>query len=245
MAEIYETLKQSLEEQQLVAMATVIVGSGLGSKILIWPDGRTQGDLGSADLNEQVVRYATGLLTASQASERVSCEVAGETVEVFIDVYPPPPKLVIVGAVHIAIPLVTLAKTLGYRTVVIDARSAFATQERFGHADELVLEWPVEALQELDLDEATYVVVLSHDEKLDNPALQIALRSPARYIGALGSPKTHAKRVEALRQLGFSDEQLARIHAPIGWDLGARTAEEIALAIMAEMVAVRNGVEAK
>lgn len=241
MTEIYETLKRCLEEEQLVALATVIAGPGMGNKLLVWPDSRTRGDLGAAGLNQRVVHYALGLMATSQTSERVAFDVRGEAVEVFIDVHPPPPRLVIVGAVHIAIPLVSFAKTLGFHTVVVDARSAFATPERFGHADELIIGWPIETLHKLGVDEASYLVVLSHDEKLDNPALYAALNSPARYVGALGSRKTHAKRVAALKEMGVGDEQLARIHTPIGLDLGARTPDEIALAIMAEIMAVRRG----
>lgn len=241
MTKIYDLLKQSLNSEELVALATVVAGPGVGNKLLIWPDGRTAGDLGSAELNERVVRYSAALLI-DQRSERASFEVAGETVEVFIDVYPPPPKLIIVGAVHIAIPLVTFAKELGFRTIVVDARSAFATPERFAHADELILKWPAKALEEITIDEATYIVVLTHDEKLDNPALKIALESPARYIGALGSVKTHAKRVEKLKAQGVTDEQLQRIHAPIGLDLGAQHPEEIAVSIIAEIVAVSHGI---
>jgi xanthine dehydrogenase accessory factor len=243
MAEIYQALKHSLEQGQLVALATVIAGSGLGDKLLIWPDGRTQGDLGSVALNQLVVDYTVKLLATRRDSEQVSFEVEGESIQVFVDVHPPPPRLVIVGAVHIAIPLVTFGKALGFHTVVIDARSAFATQERFGHVDELIVTWPSRALEGLNLDEGTYVVVLSHDEKLDNPALRVALESPAPYVGALGSRKTHAKRVKALKEMGVSDAQLARIHAPIGLNLGVRSPEEVALAIMAEIVAVRHGVE--
>ena len=241
MAEIYETLKRCLDQEQLVALATVIAGTGLGDKLLIWPDGRTVGSLGPAELNERVIRYTANLL-AAQDPGRAAFNVGDETVEIFIDVYPPPPKLIIVGAVHIAVPLVTFANTMGFKTIVIDARSAFATRERFPHADQLIVEWPSKALARMRLDEATYLVVLSHDEKLDNPALQVALGCPLRYVGALGSTKTHAKRVKALGQMGMTDEQLARIHAPIGLDLGARSPQEIALAIMAEIVAVRHGI---
>ncbi len=241
MAKIYELLKQSLESERLVALATVVAGPALGNKLLIWPDGRTEGDLGSAGLNEQVLRYSADLL-ADQRSGRASFDIGGEPVEVFIDVFPPPPKLIIVGAVHVAIPLVTFAKELGFRTIVVDARSAFATPERFAHADELILKWPAKALQEMEIDEASYVVVLTHDEKLDNPALKTALESPARYIGALGSPQTHAKRVEKLKAQGVTDEQLSRKHAPIGLDLGAERPEEIAVSIIAEVVAVCHGI---
>ena len=145
------------------------------------------------------------------------------------------------GAVHIAAALVTYAHTLGFYTIVIDPRTAFVTSERFPHADELIPRWPDVVFAEAVLDENACVVVLTHDEKIDNPALAMALRSPARYIGALGSRRTHAKRVAALKALGLEDAQIARIHAPVGLDIGARRPEEIALAIMAEIVAVMNG----
>ncbi|RMF38186.1 MAG: XdhC/CoxI family protein [Chloroflexi bacterium] len=237
---LYEALREALEREEPVARAMVIAGPGLGRRMLIWPDGRTLGALASPSLEAQVLRHARALL-AAQRPERATFSVDDETVELFLDVHPPPPKLVIVGAVQIAIPLVTFAKALGFRTFVVDARAAFATHERFPHADALIVKWPTEALAEIGLDEATYVVVLSHDEKLDNPALKMALESPARYVGALGSRKTHARRVEALRQMGVSEEAIARIHAPIGLDLGAQGPEEIAVAIIAEIVAVRRG----
>jgi xanthine dehydrogenase accessory factor len=140
-----------------------------------------------------------------------------------------------VGGVHIAVALAALAKVVGFRTVVIDARSAFATEERFAHVDELVVAWPDEAL-EGRLDARSCVAVLTHDPKLDDPALRVALRSPARYIGALGSPTTHAKRLERLRAEGFGEAELARIHGPIGLSIGAKTPEEIAVSILAQII---------
>jgi xanthine dehydrogenase accessory factor len=240
--EIYATLKQCLETGQLVALATIIAGPGIENKLFIWPDGMTQGELGSADLTEQVVRYAADRL-ASHDPGRATFDSAGEPVDVFVEVFPPLPRLIIVGAVHIAIPLVTFSKTLGFRTIVVDARSAFATRERFPHADELIVEWPSTAMEKLGLDEATYVVIVTHDDKLDVPALQAALAGPARYIGILGSTTTYAKRVQALRQSGITDEQLMRIHAPVGLDVGAVGPDEIAFSIMAEVVAVRHGLD--
>jgi xanthine dehydrogenase accessory factor len=239
--EIYTTLKQCLDAGQIVALATIIAGPGMGNKLFIWPDGRTQGELGSADLTERVIRYAADWLAAHDPG-RAAFDIAGEPVDIFVEVFPPLPRLIIVGAVHIAIPLVTFAKTLGFHTIVLDARSAFATRERFPHAEEMIVEWPSTAMARLNLDEATYVVVVTHDDKLDIPALQAALASPARYIGILGSTTSHAKRIQALKQLGVSDEQLARIRAPIGLDVGAVGPEEIALSIMAEVVAVRHGI---
>ncbi len=238
--EIYATIKQCLEAGEMVALATVFTGPRQGSKLFVWPDGQVQGELGSAELTEQVVRCAAKRL-ATHDPGRITFEVNNEPVEVLVEVLTPLPRLIIVGAVHIAIPLVTFAKTLGFRAIVVDARSAFATRERFPHADELMVEWPSTAMEKLGLDEATHIVIMTHDDKLDIPALQAALASPARYVGILGSSKTHAKRVQALKQLGVTDEQLARIHAPIGLDMGAVGPEEIALSIMAEVVAARHG----
>jgi xanthine dehydrogenase accessory factor len=149
--------------------------------------------------------------------------------------------LVMVGGVHIAIALASLARTLGYLTVVIDPRRAFGSQERFPHADRLIQAWPQEAFGQVTLTSGTAVVMLTHDPKIDDPALRIVLDSPVFYIGALGSRNTHEKRRLRLLEQGISTEKLARLHAPIGLDLGGRTPEEIALSIMAEIVAVRHG----
>ena len=240
MTTLYEALRDSVAEARLVAAATVIRGAGLGGKLLLWPNGATMGSLGSPQLDETVRKRMMEQL-ATQQAERFTLPWAGETLEIFVDVHAPPPKLVIVGAVHMAIPLVTFGKALGFYTVVLDARSAFATPERFAHADRLLIQWPADALPTLGIDESTCVVVLTHDEKIDNPALAFAVRSPARYIGALGSKKTHARRVAALHELGVTDADIARIHAPIGLDIGARRPEEIAVSIIAQIVAVVNG----
>src|SRR5262249_31772821 len=154
---------------------------------------------------------------------------------------PAPPTLIIVGAGHISIPLSRLAKVLGYRVIVVDAREAFATRERLPEADELLVEWPDEALARLPLTVATAVAVLTHDDKFDVPALRVALGSPAAYVGAIGSRGTRERRNKRLREVGVTDEQIARIYGPIGLDISARTPEEIALAILAQVVAVRRG----
>jgi xanthine dehydrogenase accessory factor len=237
MSDLYAALTTAIRAGQLVATATIIAGPGVGAKLLIRPEGATLGTLGTPALDETVQARARALL-AVQRTERFSLAVHGEMIEVFVEIFAPPPKLIIVGAVHIAIPLVTFGKTLGFHTTVLDARSAFATPERFHHADQLLIGWPADVLPTLGVDEATYLVVLTHDEKIDNPALAYAVRSPARYIGALGSKKTHARRIAALRETGASDEQIARIHTPIGLEIGARRPEEIAVAIIAEIVKV-------
>jgi xanthine dehydrogenase accessory factor len=168
---------------------------------------------------------------------------SAEAAEVFIEAFPPSPKVVIVGAGHIAIPLTTFAKTLGYRVIVVDARATFATRERFPHADEVICEWPDEVLRKMPLHVATAAAVLTHDPKFDEPTLRVLLNSDVSYIGAIGSRKTSQERNERLRQQGITDEQIARIHAPIGLNIGAVSPEEMALAIMAEIVAARHGRE--
>lgn len=240
MTRIFDALKQALESNQLVALATIVSGPNMGAKLLVWPDGRALGELGEASLDQLVLDSTLNLLSAQKTAQR-SFEIEGEICDVFIEVFPPPPRLIVVGAVHIAIPLVTFANEMGFHTTVIDARPAFATPDRFAHADQLILQWPDDALAELALDEGCYIAVLSHDDKLDVPALRVALNSKARYIGALGSRKTMAGRAQKLREMGVSDEQLARVHNPIGLNLGGRRPEEIALAIIAEIVAARNG----
>jgi xanthine dehydrogenase accessory factor len=237
--EIYDALKRVLAEERPAALATVVAGPGLGEQMLL-ARGQELGSLGASNLDDAVRAWAADLL-AGQRSERRSFDRAAGPAEVFLEVHPPPPQLILVGAVHTAIPLVAFARTLGYRTIVVDPRGAFATPERFAHADRLLREWPDEAFARLRLDEATALAVLSHDLKLDLPALRLALKSPLFYVGALGSRKTHRKRVAALKEEGFGDQELARIHAPIGLPLGGRSPEEIALAVIAEVVAARYG----
>lgn len=244
MSSIYDELKAALDDERPVVVATVIAGpDGVGNKMLIRPDGATIGALPDAAPQPEIARVALDMLARAASGVRTFSAPGGD-LQVFIESYPPPPTLFIVGAVHIAIPLVTFAKTLGFRVVVVDARGAFATPERFAHADELVMAWPDEAL-EGRITSNSFVVLLTHDPKLDDPALKIALPSPARYVGALGSPTTHAKRLARLRAEGLPDDQLARLHAPIGLAIGAATPEEIAVSIIAEIVAARHDLTGK
>ncbi|GIV79779.1 MAG: xanthine and Co dehydrogenase maturation factor [Litorilinea sp.] len=239
MGPIFNAWREAVEQGRPVALATVLAGPRTGQKLLVYGDGSGLGSLGEPGLDDRVREEAATLLARGE-SGRLTVPWGQESLDLFVDVQLPPPRLIIVGAVHIAIPLVTFANVLGFRTIVLDARGAFATPERFGHAHELIVRWPADVLPELNIDENTCIVVLTHDEKIDNPALAYAVRSRARYIGALGSRKTHARRVAALKEMGVSDEEIARIRAPIGLDLGGRSPEEIAVAIMAEIVAVRN-----
>jgi xanthine dehydrogenase accessory factor len=239
MDEVFAVFEQAVREARLVALATVLAGPQVGARLLLWPGGASLGALGDAALDDAVRARAAELLVALRG-ERATFPATHGQADVFIAIEAPPPKLVIVGAVHIAVALVTFGKTLGYHTVVVDPRTAFAAPARFAHADRLVAGWPDVVLPTLGIDESTCIVVLTHDAKIDDPGLCYACRSPARYIGALGSRRTHAARVERLLEAGLSVDEVDRIHAPIGLTIGAQRPEEIAVAIMAEIVATRN-----
>ena len=168
-------------------------------------------------------------------------ELARRDGDTFIEPMRRPAHLVIIGAIHIAIPLHRLAKLMGYRVTVVDARAKFATKERFPEADELIVAWPDEAMAKIAVDNATYVVILTHDPKFDLPALRSVLKKDAGYIGAIGSRKTNQNRFDKLREEGFTEAEIAKVHGPIGLDMGSRGAEETALGILAEITAVRFG----
>ena len=236
---LFPLLKEYLKKDQAVTLATVIKGPPdlLGSKAIIPLDGQPQGPLLDLPWGQTLVQDACRQMQAQESGTR---SYADDEVEVFFDVHTPSLRLIIVGAVHIADPLIQYAKPLGYRTCLVDPRTAFATEDRFPHVDELHHLWPDEALPQMNLNSETAVVIITHDPKLDDPALKVALTSPAFYVGALGSPKTHAQRIERLLGNGLTQKQLARLHAPIGLNIGGRTPAEIALAIITEIVAVRN-----
>ncbi|HIF10893.1 MAG TPA: xanthine dehydrogenase [Sneathiellales bacterium] len=195
--------------------------------------------------NEQILIYPfdNNTKTVNKILIKAACEAAhvdkGRTVEtpdgeVFLNFFNPPLRMIIVGAVHISQPLSVMAEVAGYQVIVVDPRRAFATPERFPGM-ELRIEWPDEALEELGLDRRTAVVSLTHDPKLDDSALSVALHSEAFYIGALGSKRSHAKRVERLKERGLTDDFIAQIHGPIGLDIGARSPSEIAVSILAQV----------
>ena len=221
-------------------LAAVVDGQGVGRSVRVFEDGRTEGTLGPGVSLDEIRQAALAALKKESSSTR-GFETEQGPVTVFFEVFPRQPKLVVFGGVQIAVALVPLAKALGYYTIVADGREAFLDRNRFPEADELILAWPEEAFERIGLDSATYVCVLSHDPKFDEPALQIALRSPAAYVGAIGSRKTQASRRERLKENGLTDAQIARLHGPIGLDLGGRQPAETALAILAEMTAVRYG----
>jgi len=221
------------------ALVTVITGPAIGTKLLVRADGSTGGDLGSPELDAVAVAAAEDLLWTERSETREHGEC-----KLFVDVVAPPPRLVIFGAVDYAAALSRLARAAGWRPFVCDPRSRFATAARFPQAEQVIVAWPEQAFARLGgIDRATYIAILTHDPKLDDAALTIALRSDAAYVGAMGSRRAQAQRRERLLAAGVEEELLDRVSAPIGLDLGAVTPEETALSMMAEVVAVRNGRE--
>jgi xanthine dehydrogenase accessory factor len=249
MSDLFAALRDLLVQEKGAALATLVGGSEaehVGAKLLILPGGQSRGSLGNAELEGRVLDDAGRAIWSGEAlthTYTLEGTDPSQSYAVFIEGFPPPPTLIIVGAGHIAIPLTTFAKTLNYRVVVVDARAAFATRERFPHADELIVEWPDEVLEKMDLNPSTAVAVLTHDPKFDEPTLKVVLARQVGYVGAIGSRKTSEERSERLMRGGVSAEQLQRIHGPIGLNIGAASPEEMALAIMAEIVAARHGRE--
>lgn len=243
---IFDALGETLRAERPVALATVVDGPGLGAKLLVRPDEPTLGTLGNPDLDRVVARDAQAELDAGLTATRrygPHGEAREETIRVFIESFAPPPRLVIFGAVDFTGALVRAGKLLGFRVTVCDARAVFATVARFPMADEIANDWPDRYLAKVgaDLGERDAVCVLTHDTKFDVPAIVAALETNVGYLGAMGSRRTHAARLERLREAGVDDEGLARLMAPIGLDIGSRTPEETAIAICAEIIAVRTG----
>lgn len=235
-AETFGIIRQAINDERPVAFATVIVGDLIGNYLaLVHPDA-VAGTLGSPAMDEIAL---TELRQALVDGTTRTIEIEGQ--RVYIEAQLPPPHLVIVGAVHTAIPLIQYAQVLGFRTTVIDARSTFVTEERFPMVDRMIEAWPDEGLAQVNLHPGVAAVILAHDPKFEDPAMEALLKSDVGYIGAIGSRKTSAERLDRLREMGFTDADLDRIHGPVGLNLGGKTPEEISLSIMAEIVAVRNG----
>lgn len=225
LGEIHRHLLKALESDETVGFATRLDGGG---HTLAWPDGRAQGD---AALKSELMELLPG----------PAAELRGlPQGDVFLELFTQQPTLTVIGAVHIAVPLIELARVLGFHVRLVDARRTFATRDRFPEVDELIVAWPEDALTSRYLRPCDAVVVLTHDPKFDIPALMIALKSPVGYIGLLGSPSTQTKRHDALKARGFDNEALNRIHGPVGLDLGGRRPAEIALSILAQIVAEAN-----
>jgi xanthine dehydrogenase accessory factor len=249
---IYETLRSRLRDQLPTALATLIDGPTPGQKLLITPDEPAMGTLGDPELDRIVVRDTQAELEAGRSGVR-HYGPHGETtpedlvdtpvLSVFVECWAPPPQLWIFGAVDFTAALSRVGKVLGFRVTVCDAREIFATRRRFPAADEVIVSWPGPVFEQraAQLGPRDAVCILTHDPKFDVPAVLGALASRVGYIGVMGSRRTHERRTERLREAGVTDEQLDRLMSPIGLDIGARTPEETAISICAEIIARRTG----
>ena len=250
---LYEQLRDRIRRNEPVALCTVIDGPNIGAKLLIIPGQDAQGALGHAELDRIVARDALAELEAAQTGVRhygpqgqTTPEdlIDAETVSVFVESFAPPPQMWIFGAVDFTAALAKVAKVLGYRVTVCDAREVFATRRRFPMADEVLVSWPGPLFDErgATLGSRDAVCILTHDSKFDVPAVMGAIETRVGYIGVMGSRKTHDKRMERLADAGLHDpNQLNRLMSPIGLDIGARTPEETAISICAEIIARRTG----
>lgn len=215
------------------AEVTLLEGDRAGAKLTIDADGARSGSLGAPELDDEAARVAGELLWGEASERRAS---------LFIDVVAPAPRLILFGAVDVTAAVCTFARAAGWRPYVVDPRARFAVPERFPDAEEVIAAWPEEAIARLGgIDPATSIAVLTHDPKLDDAALQIALRSPARFVGAMGSRRAQAARRERLVAAGITEDELSRLSAPLGLDLGAISPQETGLSILAEVVAARHG----
>jgi xanthine dehydrogenase accessory factor len=229
---VFERLRVVIEREERGVLFTVVEGQPLGAHLLVLEGGERVGD----GIPDELVEQADELIRGHR--NRV-LEQGG--LKVFAEVYGPPPRLLVYGAVDTAEALCAAAKGLGWKTIVADARGKFATRERIPSADELIVAWPEDVLAQVAPDHATAIVVLTHEDKFDVPALKAALATEAFYVGALGSRRNQERRRERLLEEGVPEEELERIHGPSGLDLGAESQPETGLSILAEIVAVRNG----
>ncbi|GAA2969034.1 XdhC family protein [Actinokineospora diospyrosa] len=246
----FEQLAESVQAEVPVAVATVVTHSDpkrLGRRILVWTDRHT-GSAGSDRVDAAIVDDARGLLAAGRTAMLgygPDGERRGEGMSVFVNSFEPPPRMLVFGAIDFAAAMARMGAYLGYRVTVCDARPVFATTSRFPSAHEVVVDWPHRYLErqlaEGRVDERTVVTVLTHDPKFDVPVLRVALRAELGYVGAMGSRRTHADRLARLREDGLTEGELAALASPIGLDLGARTPEETAVSIAAEIIATRWG----
>lgn len=247
MPSIYDALKAAIANEDPVALATVTDGAAPhGAKLLVRPGRETLGSLGNEDLDRVVTRDAIGELEQGSTTTRhygPNGEARQNDVEVFVESFAPPPQMIVFGAVDFTAALAKVAKVLGYRVTVCDARPVFATRARFPMADDVVVNWPDRHLAEVGsgLGPRDAVCVLTHDHKFDVPAIVGALATNVGYLGAMGSRRTHRERVERLKEAGVTEAELERVNGPIGLDIGARTPEETAVSILAEIIALRSG----
>lgn len=239
---IFDRLSAAIRSGKPVALVTRLDGATAGAKLLVFASER-YGELGSAGLTCAAAAEARALLAVGETAQRAfgeDGEAARMDVRLFIQAFAPKPDMYIFGAIDFSRAMARIGKYLGFTVTVIDARPIFATKARLPDADRVVVSWPDEFLTTAPVDERTALIILTHDIKFDIPLLQVALQTTAGYIGAMGSRRTHANRVVELQRSGISPSGLARISAPIGLDIGARTPEETAISIAAEIIALRE-----
>ncbi len=246
---LQDRLAAAIRANRPAATVTIVTGPRSGTKLLVLvptpgvPEERVErfGTLGVDALDEEAAHHAAKQLAAERSARISLASGSAGTIDVFVEVFPQPPTLLIFGAVHVGQALCTLAKQLGYWVVVTDARGALATQERFPEADRIIRGWPDDALAQVPITTTTDIAILTHDPKFDEPAIVGSLATPARYIGAIGSRSTNEDRRRRLAGAGVSEADVARVHGPIGLNIGAESPEEMAVAIMAEIIATRRG----
>jgi xanthine dehydrogenase accessory factor len=231
-----QAIREILDAERFGSVVTFVAGPSIGAKAVL----DDTGAIVAGEIPPALASALTEDALALMAHEQHRTLEYGEHT-VFTETLAPPPELLVFGAVHIGQALTAFATQMGYRVTVVDSRAMFATEERFPTAERVLVGWPADLMDQITLDRRTWVVVLSHDPRHETPPLAAALRSDARYIGALGSRRTHRRRVERLEEMGFTDEDLARIHSPIGLDIGAETPQEVAVSILAQMTMVRYG----
>jgi xanthine dehydrogenase accessory factor len=230
-----EAVQGILEREEYGSLITFVDGPLLGAKVVLASDG----DVVTGEIPPEIAEHLTADARVLMDHEQHRA-MEYPPHSVFIESLAPPQEMVIVGAVHIGQSLASFAGQMGYRVTVIDSRGAFATPERFPNA-RIVVGWPGQVLDQITLDRRTWVVILSHAPAHEDPVLEAALKSPVRYIGCMGSRRTQDLRVERLREMGFSDEDIARVRGPVGLDIGAESPQEVAVSILAEMTMVRYG----
>lgn len=243
---VFTGLREAIESEAPVALATTIEGGVIGGKLLVRPGFEAMGTLGNDDLDRVVERDALGELAAGKTGIRhygPQGQAQESDVVVFIESFAPPPQLVIFGAVDFTAALTRVGKFLGYRVTVCDARPVFATTQRFPLADAVIVDWPDRVLADVgaELGPRDAIAVLTHDAKFDVPAITSALQTDVGYIGVMGSRRTHEDRTARLISAGVTVDELDRLRSPIGLDLGGRTPEETAISIVAEIIALRTG----
>jgi len=255
---IYEAIAEAMRRRETVAVATIVQTRGstprqVGTKMLIRPDGTSMGTVGGGALEAAIIEAAQEALSEGKPrlvhyglradQHEQDLGVCGGDLDVFVDVVAPQLTLLLIGAGHVAVPLAELAHMLGFRTVVFDDRADYANRDRFPQAEEVLVEDFETGLKALDITPSTWVVIATRSHESDATALRAVIESPAAYIGLLGSRRKVSLTFKALQEQGVGEEQLARVYAPVGLDLGAETPEEIALSIMAEIIMLRQGGE--